>query len=165
MSDERISEGDLLVLIVVLAVAGIAVSGYLTWQWYQAASASWCDVSSYFNCSRVRDSPYSAVAGVPTAALGLAGFLVLLGLAALLLLGRASLGPVRVLPALLVFASVGAAIGLGLTVIEVFVIQAVCILCAAGFSIDLVILALVITLWRGSSRLGRLHGDEEVLRP
>ena len=165
MSDERISEGDLLVLVILLSVAGCAVSGYLTWQWYQAASSTWCDVSSYFSCSRVRESPYSAVAGIPTAVVGLLGFLALSALAALLFLGRPAIGPVRVLPALLVLASLGAVIGVGLTVIEVAVIQAVCILCATGFAIDLAILALVIVLWRGSSRLDGLHGDEEVLRP
>ncbi len=165
MPDERISEGDFLVLVVLLSIAGTVVSGYLTWQWYEAASSSWCDVDAYFSCSRVRESPYSAVAGIPTATVGVAGFLSLLGLTILLLLGRRSIGRIRMLPALLAFASVGAAIGAGLTVIEVAVIQAVCVLCAAGFAIDLVILGLVVTLSRGSSRLDRLHGDEEVLGP
>ena len=165
MSSDRISQGDLLVLTLILSVAGVAVSGYLTWQWYQAASASWCDVGTYFSCSAVRESPYSAIGGVPTAIVGFAGFLVLMGLGVLLLRGRATLGPVRLLPALLVFASIGAAIGAGLTVIEVFIIGAVCILCAAGFAIDLAVFALAFTLWRGSSRFDGLHGDEEVLRP
>ncbi|TLZ60697.1 MAG: hypothetical protein E6K16_06565 [Methanobacteriota archaeon] len=165
MSDERISEGDVLVLILLLSVAGVAVSGYLTWQWFQAASSTWCDVSSYFSCSRVRESPYSAVAGIPTAVAGVVGFLALTALAALLFLGRRAIGPVRVLPTLLVFATLGALIGAGLSVIEIAVIQAVCILCATGFAIDLVILALVVILWRGSSRLDGFHGDEEVLRP
>ena len=165
MSGNRISQGDLLFLTLILSVAGIVISGYLTWQWFEAASASWCDVSTYFSCSRVRDSPYSAVGGVPTAVVGVAGFAVLLALAVLLLRGRTSLGPLPVLPALLVFAVIGASVGLGLTVVEVFIIGAVCILCAAGFAIDLAIFALAFTLWRGSSRFDGLHGDEEVLRP
>jgi uncharacterized membrane protein len=165
MAHERISEGDLLVLVVLLSIAGAVVSGYLTWQWYEAASSSWCDVDAYFSCSRVRESPYSAIAGIPTATVGVAGFLSLLALTILLFLGRRSVGRIRVLPALLAFASVGAAIGAGLTVIEVAVIHAICLLCAAGFAIDLVILGLVVTLSRGSSRLGRLDRDEEVLRP
>lgn len=165
MSEAPISRGDLLGLVVLLSLAGVAVSGYLTWQWYESAGSSWCDFSSYFSCSRVRESPFAAVSGIPTSVVGVAGFLVLLALSSLIFVGRTAIGPVPIAPALLTFAGVGAAIGAGLTVIEVFVIQAVCLLCALGFAIDLVILGIVFILWRGTDRLDPLHGNEEVLRP
>lgn len=165
MSRERLSSGDALFLIVLLAVAGIVVSTYLTWQWYQAASSTWCDVSSYFSCSRVRESPYSAIGGIPTAVVGIVGFVLLLGFAVISFTGRTSVGPIPILRTLVLLATVGGAIGVALTVIEVALIGAVCILCAMGFGFDLGILVLAIVVHRGASRLGGLHGDEEVLRP
>ena len=165
MSRERLSSGDALFLVVLLAVAGIVVSSYLTWQWYQAASSTWCDVNSYFSCSRVRESPYSAIGGIPTAVIGIVGFVLLLGLAVLWFTGRTSVGPFPIQRTLTALAAVGAAIGIGLTVIEVALIGAVCILCAMGFGFDLGILGLAIVVQRGVSRLDGLHGDEEVLGP
>ncbi|HYV08876.1 MAG TPA: hypothetical protein VEL81_04790 [Thermoplasmata archaeon] len=44
--------------------------------------------------------------------------------------------------------AIGAAIGLGLSALEVFVIQAVCILRAVGSALDLAILAVGLSLLR-----------------
>ena len=153
MSDGGMSQTDFLFLIAVLATAGSAVSGYLTWQWYQESTADWCDVNSYFSCSRVRDSPYAHIGPVPTAAVGLAGFLVLLALAVIVLRGVNRLGPWPPERWLLAFAIVGALIGATLTVVEVLVIEAVCILCAIGFALDLGILGLAVLLVRVPSRI------------
>ena len=138
---ESFSRGDRLLLIVVLAVAGLAVSAVLAGQWYQGASATWCDLSSYFSCSRVRESPYAAVGGVPTAFLGVTGFGILAALALLALRGRDRIGPWPVDRWIVAFGLIGAGLAAGLTAIEIFVIEALCILCLAGFLLDLAILA------------------------
>ncbi|MEK6988050.1 MAG: vitamin K epoxide reductase family protein [Candidatus Thermoplasmatota archaeon] len=135
-----LSRGDLLLLIAVLAVFGAADAAYLTWQWYEAASSSWCDLSSYFSCSRVRASEFSSVGGIPTALIAVAGFLILLVLVVLAFRGVELLGPWSLDRWLLVFAGIGALLGLGLTLVEIFVIAAICILCVIGFAIDLGIL-------------------------
>ena len=143
-----LSRGDLLVLVTLLSIAGAADAAYLTWEWYVAQGASWCDVNSFFSCSRVRESSFASLAGVPTAMIGVIGFLAILVVSTLLLLGRVRLGPFDLDRWLGVLASIGAAIGLGLTVIEVFVIQAVCLLCAVGFALDLGILGLALAIRR-----------------
>jgi len=143
-----LSRGDLLLLATLLAITGAADASYLTWQWYAEAGASWCDVNSYFSCSRVRESSFASIGGVPTAVIGVIGFLAVFVVATFLLLGRVRLGPFNLNRWLLVLASIGAAIGLGLTVIEVFVIQAVCLLCAVGFALDLGILGLALAIRR-----------------
>lgn len=148
MGRASLSRGDVLLLITALAVFGIVVSAYLAWQWYAAASAPWCDIDPYLNCSKVRESPYAAVAGVPTAWVGVLGFAVLLGLAVLSLRGVETLGPWTTDRWLLTFASLGAAVGIGLTFIEVFVIEAICVLCVLGFALDLGILGLAVILPR-----------------
>ncbi len=141
-------------LVGVLAAFGMADAGYLTWQYYEAVKATWCDFSSFFSCSRVGGSPYASVAGIPTALLGFLGFLVLFLLVVAAFRGAERVGPWSVDRWLLVFGLAGALIGLGLTFVEVFVIQAICILCLIGFVLDLGILALAWLLVRSSKPVG-----------
>jgi len=143
MAEGRLARGDVLLLVAVLAAFGIADSVYLTWQWYEHASQSWCDVDPFWSCTKVRESPFAAVAGIPTANLGTGGFAILLLLGALGLRGVERIGPLSLDRWLLVFAISGALIGAGLTVVEVFVIGALCVLCALAFLIDLVVLGSV----------------------
>ena len=146
MAPGSLSRGDRLALVLVLAIAGALVSAYLMLDWYRAASSSWCDVSSFFSCTRVRDSAFAAVGGVPTAIIGLAGFAMLASLSVIGSRGRTALGGWPIERWMLVFALIGAGIGTALSVLEVFVIQAVCLLCAVGFGLDLAILAVTATL-------------------
>lgn len=150
MAREGLSRGDLLVLAVILAAAGSAVSAFLTVQFYTGLGSGACTINVFLNCETVRSSPWSSFAGVPTAAAGLAGFAVLLGLAILGLRGRETVGPLSVDAWLLVFAILGALIGAGLTYIELFLIVALCIFCAAGFTLDLGVLGVAAVLWRRS---------------
>ncbi len=140
MARAQLSRGDLMLLVAVLAGAGIADAAYLTWQWYEAANRSWCDFGSYFRCTLVRKSSYASFAGVPTAMVGLLGFVLLLGIAVLAFRGIERIGPWSVDRWLVLVAGIGALLGLGLTFVEVFVIEAICILCVIGFAIDLGIL-------------------------
>lgn len=149
MAGVRFTRGDGLLLAALLAAVGIAVSAYLAWQWYASAGASWCDIGSYFSCSRVRESPFAAVAGIPTAMVGVVGFAILLLLTFLALRGRERIGPWTTDHSLVAFSLVGGAIGTGLTIIEIAVIQAVCVLCVLGFVLDLAILGIGVSLTRG----------------
>ncbi len=149
-----LSRGDRLLLVLVLALSGVAVAADLTAEWYRAANSTWCDVSSYFSCTRVRASAYAAVAGIPTAVVGIGGF----GILALLswlswtaLRGRVRIGRWSIGQWIRLVSAIGAAIALGLSLLEVFVIQAVCILCAVGFALDLAILAVGASLLRAET--------------
>jgi len=147
---EQLSRGDRLVLVAILASAGAVVAAYLTYEWYVAFSSPFCDITSYFNCTKVGRSPFAAIGGVPTAVIGLAGFLILLGLSILAFRGVERIGPWSTDAWILLFAVVGSLVGLGLTFIEIFVIEAVCVLCTAGFALDLGILATAWSLRRGT---------------
>ncbi|TLZ64916.1 MAG: hypothetical protein E6K13_00850 [Methanobacteriota archaeon] len=159
MGFRGLSRGDLLVLVALLATAGTVDAAYLTGEWYAAAGASFCDVGSYFSCSRVRESPFSAVGGVPTALIGVIGFGLILAVSTSLFLGRSRIGRMDLNRGLAVLAGIGAVIGLGLSLIEVFVIQAVCLLCAAGFALDLGILGLALAIQRQAATEPQLGGS------
>ncbi len=152
MAQGGFSRGDILVLAAILAAAGAAVSAFLTVQFYTGLASGTCTISAFWNCETVRYSPWSSFAGIPTAAAGLGGFLVLLGLAILGVRGVDRLGPLSIDAWLLGFAILGALIGLVLTLIELFLINAVCIFCASGFVLDLGVLAVAVVLYRGSRR-------------
>ena len=71
-------------LLIVLSVAGMAVSLYLTNNYMQAkfpqglATASACNINSFFNCNSSSFSPISNIAGLPISVLGLLFFVNLL---------------------------------------------------------------------------------------
>ncbi len=152
MAREGLSRGDLLLLAAILAAAGAAVSAFLAVQFYTGFGSGACTINPFWNCETVRNSPWSSFAGIPTAAAGLGGFVILLALAVAGLRGIERLGPLPVDAWLLAFAVLGALIGLGLTLIEIFLIQAVCIFCASGFALDLGVLAIAVLLHRRSKR-------------
>lgn len=148
MARDRLSRGDLLLLNAIFAAAGAAVAAYLTYEKLVSFTSSFCDINDYFSCRIVGASVFSAIGVVPTATIGLAGFLLLLVLSIAAFRGRERLGPWSLDTWTLGFATLGALLGLGLTFIEIFVIQAVCILCATGFALDLGILAVAVVLRR-----------------
>ncbi len=150
MARARFARGDLLLLVAVLSAFGLVDALYLTYQWYEKASSTWCDFGGLFSCTKVRESWYAAIGGVPTAWIGVAGFVVLLALSVLALRGVDRVGPWSVDRWILVFGIFGALVGLGLTFIEIFVIEAICILCVIGFLLDLGILAAAVLLVRGA---------------
>jgi uncharacterized membrane protein len=154
MARQRLSRADLLLLGAVLSAAGAAVSGYLVWEWYAAANSTVCDINNYFSCTTVRHSVYSSFLGIPTATVGLSGFLILFALFVLAFRGTERLGPWPAELWLILFASLGALVGLGLSFIEVFIIQAVCIFCAAGFALDLGALGIAVVLRRRATHEG-----------
>ena len=71
-------------LLIVLSVAGAAITLYLTNHYMQAkfpqglVEASACDINSFFNCDASSLSPFSNIAGLPISVLGLLFFVNLL---------------------------------------------------------------------------------------
>jgi uncharacterized membrane protein len=116
----------------VLALAGVAIAGYLTWVHY-AGLQPFC-VGGGGSCERVQSSKWSELAGIPVAVLGLAGYALLLGSLAL------PEEPGRTAAALL--ALVGAGFSAWLTYVELAKIDAICQWCAASAAI-MVLLAVV----------------------
>ncbi len=105
-----------------LALAGVAVAGYLTWVHYAGLQPVCAGGSG--GCERVQSSDYAVFAGIPVAALGLAGYLALLATLAL------PEDPGRTAATFLALA--GAAFSAYLTYVELLVIEAICQWCVVS---------------------------------
>ncbi len=116
MSDRALTRA-----VIALAIAGIAIAGYLTWVHYEGIDPV-C-VGGGGGCERVQASEYSELGGVPVALLGLLTYLAILGLA---LAGEGA----RVVLAGVALIAFG--FSAYLTYLELFVIDAICQWCVAS---------------------------------
>jgi uncharacterized membrane protein len=117
MTDRRLR-----IAVAALALAGLAVAGYLTWVHY--ADLDPVCVGGGGGCERVQSSDYAELAGVPVALLGLIGYGAIL--ASLAIPGD----PGRFAGALLALAGFG--FSAWLTYVELFEIDAICQWCVAS---------------------------------
>ena len=136
----RQSERRLRLVVAALAIAGMAVAGYLTYVHYAGLEPVCAGGGG--GCERVQNSSYAELAGVPVALLGLIGYaLILASLAVPGELGRSS----GVLLAL-----VGFGFSAYLTWVELFDIDAICQWCVASAllmtSLAVATMARVVTL-------------------
>jgi uncharacterized membrane protein len=69
-------------LIAILALAGVVVSA-LALQVHYSTETAPCSINERWDCGIVNHSPFSEVKGIPVAAIGIAGYLALAGLALL----------------------------------------------------------------------------------
>jgi uncharacterized membrane protein len=105
----------------IVALAGIAVAGYLSWAHY-ADSAVVCIAGG--GCETVQESDYAAIAGVPVAVLGLIAYAVILALIAWD-------APIARLSAATI-ALMGFFFSVYLLALQLFVIDAICVWCLAN---------------------------------
>jgi uncharacterized membrane protein len=116
----------------IVAIAGLVVAGYLTWAHFDDAALV-CVAGG--GCETVQESEYAEIAGIPVAALGLMAYAIVLGLVAWDTPG-ARLGAAML-------ALVGLLFSMYLLVLQMFVIDALCIWCLAN---DVVIAPLLAVL-------------------
>jgi uncharacterized membrane protein len=131
VSDRALRAGVALV-----ALAGVAVAGYLTYVHYQP-EALICTASG--GCETVQDSSYAELLGIPVALLGLVGYVAVLAL----LVWDSELA--RTLAAAIALTAVGFVVYL--IVLQAFVIDAWCIWCLVNDVVIVPLLA-VLTVWR-----------------
>jgi uncharacterized membrane protein len=128
--------------LVVLALVGIGIAGYLTWVHYEGLSPI-CAIDD--GCEKVQSSRYAQVGGVPVPLLGLIGYVAILGS----LLARGELARL----ATAVTAIGGFAFSMYLTALELFEIHAICQWCV-GSAIVMTSIAVLAT-----TRALRAPGD------
>ena len=134
------SPGRLPFFISLAAIVGIAVSSLSLYHHFAKSKTSYCDFGESFNCDVVNRSQYSSIAGIPVAAIGIAGYVVILFLATWYRRNPDT-------PGLLSVASLaGVAFALYLTYLEAFVLQAYCILCLTSLCM-IVTIATLSTGW------------------
>ena len=131
-------------IVICLALAGVAVAGYLTALKLGGTQAFLCRDGS--GCDVVQASRYSVLAGVPTAMWGAAIYLAIAVLAAMP-------WTVRRWQAAFMLASGAVAFSLYLTSISIFVIGATCPYCLASGGIAVALL--VVMVWRRPAAQGR----------
>jgi len=111
-------------LLLILAVLGVAVSALALREHYREYGDSPCSINERWDCGVVNHSPYAMMAGIPVAALGIAGY-ILMGV-------LASLRSYRLL---LVPTFAGLAFSLYLANIEAHVLGVWCIYCVMSLGI------------------------------
>jgi protein-disulfide isomerase/uncharacterized membrane protein len=148
-----------------LCVAGAAVASLLLMQHHGerfavAAVDEVCGNGQTSGCDEVARSPWSSVAGVPLAAVGLAFYL---SLALLLALGLLASGEVR--DVLAGVAAAGLALGLLVDLfllgVQVFSIRTYCSLCILTYLLSAAALVALLPARRGVLALGRLVSGVE----
>ena len=131
-------------IVLALALAGLAVAGYLTALKLGGTQAFLCRDGS--GCDVVQASRYSVLLGVPTAAWGAAVYLAIAVLAAMPRTARRW-------QAAFMLAAGAVAFSLYLTFISIFVIGATCPYCLASGGIAVALVAVMV--WRRPSPQGR----------
>jgi uncharacterized membrane protein len=138
--DGRVGYGSLAV-----ALAGLAISAYLTVEHYTASTLLACPESATINCQKVTTSQWSHIGPVPVAVLGLGYFLAMTALCTPPAWRHPTLDRVR-----LVAAGAGVVSAVYLVWIELFRVGAICLWCTAVHVCTLALLATV--LWTTSAR-------------
>jgi vitamin-K-epoxide reductase (warfarin-sensitive) len=111
-------------LLLVLALFGVIASSLALREHYREYGDAPCDINAHWDCGVVNHSPYAMLAGIPVAALGIAGYMLMGTLAFL-----------RSYRLLLVPTLAGLAFSLYLANIEAHVLGVWCIYCVISLCI------------------------------
>ena len=123
----------------------MAVSAVSLQRHYAKSATEFCDFNEKFSCDIVNRSEYSTVAGIPVAAIGVAGY------AALFLLSTFWKSQPETPNRLLGAALAGLAFALYLTYIEAYKLMTWCILCLISLAlISLISVFAILIKWRSA---------------
>jgi len=123
-----------------LAMAGLVVS-YLALRVHYSTESAPCSINEKWDCGIVNHSPYAVMYGVPVAAIGMAGYLLI---GVLALMRRRGL--------LLAAAVVGMGFALYLTNIEARVLGVWCLYCVISQTLIAVLFLLSMAWWGAGLR-------------
>src|SRR5712691_2523066 len=129
-------------VLILLATLGIAVSALALREHYRTEGDAPCSINERWDCGIVNHSPYATLVGIPVAALGIFGYLLMAALA-----WRRAYRP------LLAAALVGLGFSLYLAHIESSILGVWCIYCV--ISLGDISLITVLTLATVMTRLGK----------
>ena len=125
-------------LIFMLSLLGLGVSSFLFYE-YSIAGSIICPIGG--GCDIVRASPYSLFLGISIPILGIVFYLAM----AVLAVVRSQASSRKILFYLQLLITVaGVGFGIYLTLLEIFVIRAICFWCVLSFIISLMILLSVV---------------------
>jgi uncharacterized membrane protein len=123
----------------VLAVAGLLVSAYLTYEHFTSSATLACPETGVVNCAKVTTSEYADILGIPVALLGLGFYVAMTALTVPPSWGlNPALGRARLAGALVGVVLVGY-----LVWAELFRINAICLWCTAVHVITVALFAVL----------------------
>jgi uncharacterized membrane protein len=122
---------------------GLITSIYAALEMIDTGLRASCTISAYFSCSAVDASGKTTTLGIPDAAIGIAGFVLILLVAVLAEQHRKDL---RYLYALLFFTTGGMAFASYFAYIEVAEIHALCPVCTAAYAFGVLVWVGAVTL-------------------
>jgi len=137
-------------ILILLAVFGIVASSLALREHYREAGDSPCSINDRWDCGIVNHSPYAVVkgTGIPVAALGIAGYLLM-----------GALAWRRAYRLVLLFAVIGLAYSLYLAHIEKDILGVWCIYCVISLGIILLMtllsLGAAVVAWRRPTMASR----------
>jgi uncharacterized membrane protein len=111
-----------------LSLAGLVVSAYLTVEHYTASTTLACPDTGVVNCQKVTTSPQSELLGLPVALLGLLFFAAMVATTVAVMWRTPSLAVRRTRIGLTLL---GVAFVIYLIFVELFVVDAICLWCTA----------------------------------
>jgi vitamin-K-epoxide reductase (warfarin-sensitive) len=126
----------LFICISILSLAGTGVSAVSLQRHYAKSTTQFCDFAQRFSCDIVNRSEYSRFAGIPVAAIGIAGYGFLFVLSAF------SRRRPETTNRLLLAAIAGLLFAVRLTYIEAYTLETWCILCLLSLALILLITVL-----------------------
>jgi uncharacterized membrane protein len=132
-------------------VAGLAFSLFAAAETLDPALQSICSVSAFVSCHKVVTSGDTTTLGIPDYAWGIGGFVLLF----ILDVQVYRLGRGRWLDALVLCSGAGFVLSLYFASVELFVINAFCLVCFASYLSNVAVLATALLLRRPSSGSGR----------
>jgi uncharacterized membrane protein len=137
-----ICEGELMkYVLILLAILGIVVSSLALREHYRTEGDSPCSINERWDCGIVNHSPYAMFEGIPVAALGIAGYLLM-----------AAFAWRRAYRLLLAVALAGLGFSLYLAHVEKDILGVWCIYCVISLGIISLITVLAIVAMLVSSR-------------
>ena len=123
-------------ILILLAIVGIIASTLALREHYRTEGDSPCSINERWDCGIVNHSPYATLAGIPVAALGIIGYLLM-----------AALSWRRAYRLLLAVAVVALAFSLYLAHIEAHILGVWCIYCVISLTdISLITLLALVTM-------------------
>lgn len=137
MAEKRKSDISIYTIIMSLAIIGIGLGLYLFYEYLAPPHISLCYINAYINCEASTKGPLANTLGIPTALWGIAGYTVIL-ISAAKRLKKLMLGTV-------IF---GLLFCLRITILELFVIKAICPVCLACQTDILILFILAIIAYR-----------------
>lgn len=140
-------------IVLVALFLGLGASVYAAYETTNPAATKICSLNSYVSCAAVADSGQTTTAGVPDWLIGIAGYVLMIGIDVPLFLTWKR----RLLLALTGISALGILASAYFAYVELFRIQALCPVCLSAYIANIAVFVALLALVRE----GRSDGGEE----